>query len=317
MSNHIKELFSRDEIRLLTQKSDLQAGWAIVQTWGLIGLCFALLINYPHPVMWVVVVMLLGGQQLACAIITHEASHRTLFKTKWLNTHLADWLCARPVWLDVERYRQHHLQHHLHTGTKDDPDMSLVSPYPGTASSLRRKIARDLLGYTGLKRILGLLLMDIGAMKYTMSGDVTWLDKSALSIGQQARSLARNAGPVVIANLLLFAMLQSFGAGWAYLAWPLAYLSSFSLYIRIRSLAEHACMPGGSDIFDNTRTTAAGYLAKLTVAPHHVNYHQEHHLMASVPFYNLPRMHRLLIQRRQKVTPISYWQVLKLASSSA
>jgi len=32
-------------------------------------------------------------------------------------------------------------------------------------------------------------------------------------------------------------------------------------------------------------------------APHQVNYHMEHHQYPSVPFFNLPKVHRLLKER--------------------
>jgi len=47
----------------------------------------------------------------------------------------------------------------------------------------------------------------------------------------------------------------------------------------------------------NTRTTRAGIVASVTVAPLHVNYHLEHHLLPTVPWYRLPALGRLLAMR--------------------
>jgi fatty acid desaturase len=33
------------------------------------------------------------------------------------------------------------------------------------------------------------------------------------------------------------------------------------------------------------------------VAPNRVNFHLEHHLLMTVPHYNLPRLHRMLTER--------------------
>ena len=35
----------------------------------------------------------------------------------------------------------------------------------------------------------------------------------------------------------------------------------------------------------------------MLIAPHEVNYHLEHHLMASVPIYRLRRLHELLVEK--------------------
>ena len=62
-------------------------------------------------------------------------------------------------------------------------------------------------------------------------------------------------------------------------------------------MAEHACTDLTDNFFMNTRTTRANLLARLTVAPHHVNYHLEHHLLMTAPHYRLPKMHRMLRAR--------------------
>lgn len=72
---------------------------------------------------------ILAGRQLAMAILMHDASHHSLFKTKWLNTHFTDWLCARPIWNEVGKYRPYHLKHHARTSQPDDPDLGLVKTF--------------------------------------------------------------------------------------------------------------------------------------------------------------------------------------------
>src|SRR6218665_4093481 len=86
------DILSREEIARFTARSDL-AGWsALAFTWSVIALCFAALIWFPHPLTCVLVVVVLGGRQLALAILLHEGAHGTLFKTRWLNNPAADWL---------------------------------------------------------------------------------------------------------------------------------------------------------------------------------------------------------------------------------
>ena len=84
--------------------------------------------------------------------------------------------------------------------------------------------------------------------------------------------------------------------GWTpFLLWLTALATTFQLFLRIRNIAEHACTPTGSgDPFTHARTTQAGVIARMTVAPYWVNYHSEHHLFMGVPCYNLAATHRLL-----------------------
>ncbi|MBZ0237835.1 MAG: fatty acid desaturase family protein, partial [Deltaproteobacteria bacterium] len=143
------DLLTRDEIRAFTRRSDAAGALAIAWSWLVIAGCFAALALVPHPLVFVGAVVVLGGRQLALAIAMHEAAHGTLFRTRWCNDVLADWLCARPVWSDTARYREHHLGHHAHTGTERDPDLGLALAEPMSRGSLARKLLRDVSGLSG------------------------------------------------------------------------------------------------------------------------------------------------------------------------
>ena len=60
--------------------------------------------------------------------------------------------------------------------------------------------------------------------------------------------------------------LAATGHAWLYWAWVVAYINVLPLFVRIRSIAEHGCLPRTPDMFLNTRTTKAGWLARMTVA---------------------------------------------------
>src|SRR5690606_33864349 len=125
------------------------------------------------PLAWVVGVVLLGGRQLALAILMHECSHQSLFRSRALNAHVGKWLCAAPVWQRLDDYRRHHLAHHGHTSLEGDPDLGLVAPFPASRAGLARKFLRDLTGVAFLRRTLGLLAMDLGLYTYTASTGAT------------------------------------------------------------------------------------------------------------------------------------------------
>ncbi|WP_394836696.1 fatty acid desaturase family protein [Pendulispora rubella] len=293
----VKDVLSHDEIRALTARSDAAGFWAVGSTWAIIALAFAVLARWPHPMTFVLAVVVLGGRQLALSILMHEAAHRSLFARRAGNDVLTDWLCARPVWNDVARYRKHHAMHHAHTGTDLDPDRSLADPFPVSRRSLVRKFARDLVGITAVKRVIGLVLMDLEVLEYTVAANVTRRPRNGRRFFDYAKAGLRNGGGMLLTNGALAGVLAATGHLWLYSAWVVAYFTTFSLFVRIRSLAEHACTERGADPFRNTRTTQAGFLARLTVAPCHVNYHIEHHLLVAVPYYRLPKLHRLLRAR--------------------
>ena len=271
--------FTRDEIQQLLAVESWRGAVSIATNWAIIAAAFALVAVWPNPLTVVAALFLIGARQLGLAVLMHEASHRTLLRDKHWNDIVGNWLCAYPVWSDIHPYRSYHLQHHAKTWTKDDPDIGLVLPFPITRASLRRKVWRDLSGQTGRKFVRG-----------------SW-----------KRSIARwNAGDeqgrrafvgFVATNALLFALLAALGHPLLYLLWAGAWLTTNTLVTRIRSIAEHAMVPDPSDPLRNTRTTIATWWERLLLAPNRVNYHLEHHLLMTVPLYNLPRLHRLLDER--------------------
>jgi len=101
--------------------------------------------------------------------------------------------------------------------------------------------------------------------------------------------------------------------------WWLPAWTGYSVVLRIRSIAEHACISDPGDPLRQTRTTLAPAWLRFFVAPHHVNYHLEHHLFMTVPHYNLPRAHRALdaagVLAHAEVAP-NYRQVLRRAASA-
>ncbi len=105
-----------------------------------------------------------------------------------------------------------------------------------------------------------------------------------------------------------------------YLLWAGAWLTTYSLVMRIRSIAEHAMIPDPADEMNNTRTTVARWWERVLIAPNCVNFHLEHHLLPTVPHYNLRRMHRLLRERgalAQACVAEGYPAVLRLAASQS
>ena len=320
----ISDLFTREEITELTAKSDLHGSWAVLSTWAVIGGTFATvagfweyLPNWGRLLICIVALVILAGRQLALAILTHDASHQSLFKTKWLNDTLTDWLCARPVWNDLHKYRKHHLRHHSKTSTVDDPDLSLVTGFPTSKKAVMRKFMRDLLGVTVFKFAIGRVLMDVENMEWTISNDRRWIAQEGRHWSDYPKAFIKNSGGAIATNTALFSALWAAGHPKLYALWVLAYVTPFPLLLRVRSMAEHAGMETSNSALTNTRTTKAGYIARALVAPIHVNYHKEHHLMAAVPYFKLPRMHQMLRERGHVAEPPTYWQVLNELSAKA
>jgi fatty acid desaturase len=294
-----RDAFTREEIDELLAFQDGRSWWTVAVNWGLVFASFALVAAWPNPLTIVVAIFVIGARQLGMAVLMHDASHRALFENRKLNDFVGQWLAAYPTWADCATYRPYHLQHHAPTGSERDPDLGLTKPFPITKQSLRRKIWRDLSGQTGIKFARASFKRSVGRWDTP--------DGRRAAIG------------FLVTNGVLLGILTIAGHPALYLLWAVAWLTTNTLVTRIRAIAEHALTDDPADPLRNTRTTLLSWWERLLVGPNRVNYHLEHHLLMTVPHYNLPKMHRMLEEKGQLagacIEPGGYIPVLRNAAS--
>jgi fatty acid desaturase len=300
-----RELMTDEELVAARTRVLWKSVGLIAHAWALILGAMAMVALWPNPFTFLLAVAIIGSRQLGLAILMHDGAHGALARSPRLNIALSQYFCAYPVFAETEAYRRYHLQHHAHTQQDDDPDLVLSAPFPITRPSYRRKFWRDISGQTGFAQRKAQLLNALG--------DRSW------PLARRAAFFWSKLGPQLLANAVLFAGLAAAGAWWAYpLLWLLPLMTWMMVITRIRNIAEHAVVPDSDDPLRNTRTTHAGFLERLFIAPYYVNYHLEHHLLFYVPCYNLPRVHRILARgphaARMEVQP-SYGAVLRLATA--
>lgn len=321
--NHLKwynktlhEYLSNDEIKLLMQKNNLKAFLEIADTWLWVAFAFFIASMWTNPFTIIIALFIIGGKQLACAIILHDCSHDSVFTSREVNRFVGNWLGAYPIFHDVDKYRPYHTQHHINTGLDDDPDVPLTEGYPTTRMSMTRKFLRDLFGLSGLKSLLGVIFMQLGFVKYALNGKAERVSLKDKSLSEIILNAVKNMAGPVAANLILFGILYAFGKPWLYLLWIGAMLTTYNFCIRVRSMAEHSMVDDFHNPQKNTRTTYANFFERILFAPHHVNYHSEHHLCMGAPSYNLPLMHQLLLERgyyKNGTLEKNYFNIVKRA----
>lgn len=307
---------TREERKMLLQKNDWLAAYEIAIHWGWIIFAFALPYFWTNIFTIIFSLFILGGKQLACAILMHDTSHRAVFQNNSLNDFIGQWLGAYPIFQNMVEYRPYHQSHHFHNGLDEDPDLLLTRGYPTSKKSMIRKFTRDLTGQTGIKAFVGLLMMNLGYLEYNLGKNIKRISQKNRSWRDFFLTIIKKLGKPFLANLILFFILWSFASGWLYLLWVFAYLTTFQFCLRIRSMAEHSMVEDSTNPYLNTRTTYANFFEKLLFAPYHVNYHVEHHMLMGVPSYNLPKMHRMLKARgfyEKALLEKNYWRVIQLA----
>ena len=304
------EHFPTDEIRELRVIQEHRAWLTVLVNYALIAASMGLVAYAPSAFTVVLALVIIGTRQLGFAVVMHESAHHTLFTNRRLNDFVGNWLAAYPVFLSADMYRAHHLEHHAKTWTDGDPDLSLATGFPVSKASMTRKVARDLLGVTGLKQLLGTTYLVVKVVRGEQ------VDAGTLPLRLERGPAIRMVVGTIVTNLILLAILWALGHPMLYLLWAGAWLTTNKLVARIRSIAEHAVIPDPSDPMGQTRTVRAGWLERLLIAPNRVQYHLEHHLLMTVPHYNLPKFHEMLRERElleDACVADNYAQVLRLA----
>src|SRR6185295_2842695 len=244
---------------------------------------------------WVVLpcVILIGTRQHALFVLAHESAHYRLFDQRWLND-AAGRVCATLQGLSMRTYREIHRLHHNNLYTELDPDTALHGGYPRGKAYLVRKLLKDLSGFTAWKTY-AYFLGGAPALNTQTQVALRPLDDTSVKLKREART---DRNMVIAFHIGLLLLMAWSGHLVQYLVlWVLPLITVVQAILRLRAIAEHGATTDFSSPLTAARTNMAPAWLAWLIFPHQVNYHIEHHLYASVPHYNLPRLHRELRSR--------------------
>jgi len=261
-------------LRTISARSDKRGLAQIALHLGALLLAGALVLSLRgHWAIWPAMA-LLGLFEIALFTPLHETTHRTPFRTLWLNKAVG-WFAGFVLVLPPESFRLFHMAHHRHT---QDParDPELIGAKPLTA-------ARYLWLLTGIPYWIG----QISSLLATARGaaDAPWIPAASRpAVVWEAR--------LYLATYLLIGLLGiAFRSTIPLLLWAIPVLLAQPV-LRAVLMAEHKGCPENGDRMANTRTTLAGRAFGLLFWNAHL--HIEHHFAPGVPFHALPKLHGML-----------------------
>ena len=274
------------EISRLSRISPLRAFWGLVETIGLLAACIAACLIWWTP--WVVIpaLFIIAARQQACFVLAHDAAHYRMFKARWLND-LIGRVVAAPVGISMCTYRVIHCLHHNHLYEARDPDTPIAAGYPRGRMYLFKKLVRDFTGLTAPKTYA--YFFGAPAINDDAEASNRPLDDTSPALRQAARQ-----DRWTVAAFHVAAPVVAYSTGYLveYLVlWILPLVSILQAILRFRAILEHGAVSDISSPLTAARTNIVPWWLSWYLFPHRVNYHVEHHLYPSVPFYNLPACH--------------------------
>src|SRR5436190_17652681 len=275
-------------VRELTRRSAWRATGAVLADIAVLVIAIGVALAYwPNALVIIAAVIIIGSRQHALFVIAHEAAHYLLYERRWLND-LVGRACAMVQGLSMCTYRVIHRLHHNNLYGALDPDTALHGGYPRGRMYLARKLVKDLSGLTAWKTY-AYFLGGAPALNTATNVAVRPLDDTSAKLRAEARTDRNMVIGFHIALLIVFA---ASGYLVQYLVlWVLPLVTVVQAILRLRAIAEHAATTDFSSPLTAARTNLGPAWLRWLIFPHHVNYHIEHHLYASVPQYHLPRLH--------------------------
>ncbi|HEY2336453.1 MAG TPA: fatty acid desaturase family protein [Burkholderiales bacterium] len=278
----------------LTRRSAWRATLAVFFDFAVIAAAVAAALAYwPNPLVILASVIVIGTRQHALFVIAHDAAHYLLYENRALNDAIGR-AAATVQGLSMRTYRVIHRLHHNNLYGELDPDTALHGGYPRGRAYLVKKLLKDLSGLTAWKTY-AYFLGGAPALNTSTNVALRPLDDTSPKLKEEART-DRN-------TVIAFHVTLLIGFAWSgylvhYLVlWVLPLVTVVQAILRLRAIAEHGATTDFSSPLTAARTNICPVWLEWLIFPHHVNYHIEHHLYASVPHYNLPRLHAEMAAR--------------------
>ncbi len=203
--------------------------------------------SYGHPLIWIPIVVLLGGFQHRLAVLGHEGAHFLISRNQRWNDLLAETLCTWPLGVGLDGFRRFHLHHHRTVGTPEDPELA---PKFGVARPSLLIFLVDLTGWH-------------------------WRETRKIAKVTGKASRADHLGPLLwmvgVSGILILT-----GYWLVPLLWLFAMHSSFWAFFRMRIETEH-----------NADPVCIPWFVRWASHPHNIGLHDEHHERPGLPFWRL------------------------------
>ncbi len=285
----LADLVSAEELRELSEPSLRDSYVAIGTLWAEVAILLVAVNLLPRlPLPWaipagVLLVLLLGLRMNAFGVIVHEGAHGLLAGPRSLNDGLCNWGIAFWTINSVEEYRPTHRLHHRYLGQERDPDrvFYLVPARRGALTSL---LVQDLLGVTAFRRATS----RISGTSETSDAPASLLARPQLLIGKFVTQL------VVLGQFLLF---QGVLRGILFYAvfWLVPIVCMYPMILRLKTITEHfdRGLRTPNTVNWIARTSFAGWLQNHLVGAR-MEYHFEHHVLPTIPYRGLKKLHRRL-----------------------
>ena len=253
----------------LSKKSPHMWLGLVLLDWAIVAAALYAVYRIDSFLIWIPAVVLIGSRLHAIGVMGHDGAHLAISKNRRVNDVLANVFCFYPFFWHIDNYRKWHMQHHAHLGTDKDSESHTLKRYFGYRYKLPQ--SRKTMAVRTIYAFLG-------GMSYEI------VIGSKLFGPKTSRQLLE----CVTAQLFFLCALYALNLLWTLPFFLAAVLFVFPPLNYLRTLFEHSNSGNG------TNRLSLKWWQAFFISPHNIlEYHYEHHLRASVPSWNLPKLRGL------------------------
>ncbi len=290
LRNRLAEVVPRDELKRLHERRPWRHFTVTARQLLLLAACSVVLVRYSQPWIWIPVALAHGFIVFNFTVLLHEVVHDTVTHRHrpWL-TRLLGIAYAFPSGISALQFTRWHLDHHDNLGSStEDPKRFHLSP------------KRNARWYKALYFTPALIPIYFSAARREAA---TY--PSALRAGIRRERLLTILGHLAIMGGL-YARL---GGGPLLRVYVVPYFLVFPIAFMLNRLGQHYDVKPDDPAQWSTLVRSSRF---WNFAFLWSNFHLEHHYFPRVPFYNLPRLHRLLgpFYREMGMRPVGYGTLL-------
>lgn len=277
-----------EDVRALSVIRTHRSTIALLTHYSIMAVAIALAVWSHHWAVYVLAAFVIGSRMHGCGVLMHEAAHYRLYKNRFLNDTIGDVFCAFPIGVSTSVYRYYHFLHHRYVNTELDPDIQKVADdmewsWPKTQRQCLGVFARDLLALSLRTSLFFMWFWSTWRWMRHKPGDP---------------KLSTRERVTFILFWSTLATVLTLTHTWFYflVLWVIPAFTTLTAIYRIRNLSEHYGIARTHEL-NESRNVYPSWWERLLIAPCNVNFHLDHHLFPSVPWYNLRRLHERLLQQ--------------------
>ena len=261
---------SATQRKAIQKKTDIHGLVQMAVHVGLLVL-FATLIHI-RVTAWPLLILPQGIMLVFLFNLQHECTHKTPFKSVWIN-ELVGFVCGAIIIQPFLWFRYFHLVHHRYT---NDPERD-----PEIMGHKKPETWREYLLFAST--------LNYWQSKLALLYRHLFFAINDAYVPTRARRAVKIEALLLSLLYLFLSITMVFYSSALFWVWLLPLMVGFP-FLKLYHLAEHGMCPMVENKFVNTRTVVTNRLTKLITW--NMPYHTEHHLLPSVPFHQLPTLHK-------------------------